>query len=735
MGPIRETRRRCRWRAALWISLVAVALPALAGAADVGFFRMHSRDAFLGGDLSGVGIDALGTLYLTDRAERLVDIEEPYLLSAVPHPDGWVVGTGNSGRVLLVSRDGRVETLYEASEPQIFAVTVDPDGSVYAGSSPDGAVYRIRDGEVATVFEPGETYIWALARSAGGELLVATGTSGKLYAVDAAGRGRVLYETEDTHVRSLEPLGDGSTLVGSASEGLILLLDADGSARTLLDASEPEVVAFACAPDGTCYAALLASEATLTPAAQRPAPSEQSQASAPGSGPVSGPQPQVTVIAEGDVVSSSSSSSGGPRSLIVRIDEGGYVEPVWSFEDESVYDLLWHRDRLWIATGLDGKLFTLTGNQIVLEKDVDERQIVALMVDDEGPALATTNAAALYRLIGGPEREGTYTSPALDAGKIADFGSLRWTGELPNGASVHFRFRSGMSSDPDKTWSDWTSPVGGREVAIAGVPAARYVQWRAELRAANGASPVLREVDVSYRQRNLPPKIEQLSALEPGEILVPSNFNPSNQVFEPLYPNREGIFTTLSPAVDRDERRMKTLWKRGFRTLKWSAEDPNGDSLEFDIAFRPEEGSRWFDLEKGVDTTYHSFDATSLPDGVYRFRVTARDAADSSSGGGRASEEISEPILVDHSPARLASSRRAGGGLEVILADALSPLRTVELSVDAERWRALEPADGLLDGTRETFSVVVEAGSDLVLLRVMDAAYNTVTYNLGVEGR
>ncbi|MGB6366225.1 MAG: hypothetical protein WBG93_05290, partial [Thermoanaerobaculia bacterium] len=176
------------------------------GAAEVRSFRMQTRDSFLAGTLDGISVDSLGILQLADRVERLAEIGEPFLLSAAAHPEGWVLGTGNAGRVLLAKRSGELVVLHSAPEPEIFAVWADDDGTVFAGSSPGGKVYRIAGSEVTVFFEPGETYIWGLARAADGELLVATGTEGKLYKVDSEGNGELFYDSEDTHLRVLKVL-------------------------------------------------------------------------------------------------------------------------------------------------------------------------------------------------------------------------------------------------------------------------------------------------------------------------------------------------------------------------------------------------------------------------------------------------------------------------------------------------------------------------------------------------
>jgi hypothetical protein len=720
-----------RWAAIGTVFLLAVAAAAPAARAEVRFFRLHTREAFLGGTLNGLSVDPLGTLRLADRASRLATIGEPFLFAAAPHPDGWVLGTGNGGKVMLVDRAGEVRTLFAAPEPEVFAVWADDDGTVFAGTSPDGKVYRIAGGEAEPFFDPGETYIWAITRSAAGRLLVATGTEGRLWQVDADGKGEVLFDSEDTHLRSLEPLPGGDLLAGTAGEGLILRVDPTGRARTLYDGVQPEVVALAVGADGWCYAVLLASEASLTDLGQRESAGKESKKEDTGE---AGGTATVTVVAEGEsdaATGSRPSDYTGARSELVRISPQGRVESVWEFADETAYALLWHRDRLWVATGQEGKLYSFRDGDMVLEKDVDERQLVALLADDPGPAFATTNAAALYRLSAESERRGTFTSPALDAEQTADFGSLRWRGRLPDGARVRFTARSGMSASPDATWSDWTAATAGREVQLAGLPPGRYLQWRAELEAENAISPELSEVVVSYLQGNLPPNIDSFTVLEPGEILVPTSFNPANQVFEPVHPNREGIFTTLDTGTPRSDQRYKTLWKRGYRSLRWAAEDPNGDELVYELSFRVDGGAEeWLPVADKLDQDHYGFDATALPDGLYRFQLRALDRQENSVEEAMVATEISEPVLIDHTPPALVEIERRENGLRVEVADGWNPLRSAELSADGDSWRSLSAADGLLDGRREILIVDWPSEARLVLLRVVDAAFNTVTIDL-----
>ncbi len=698
------------------------------GATEVRFFAQNSRDAFLEGSLEGVSVDETGALRLAPGVARVGAIDEPFVFAAASHPEGWVLGTGNSGRVLLVGDDGSVRTLLTAAEPIVVALRVEPDGTVFAGSSPRGKVYRIDpDGRAEVFFDPGETYIWAFERTAAGELLVATGTEGRLFAVDGEGHGRVLYDAEEPHRRCLRAAAGGTVLLGTAGEGLVLRLDGDGRVRTLFDATQPEVVALAAAPDGRAWAALVDSEASLRGAASEVEGGEEADEEEEEEVGESRGSATVSVTVE----EGAAPTSRGPRSEVVRISPEGLVETLHRFADETVYDLTLADDRLWVATGLEGKVFSLLDGKVLLEQDLEPRQVIGILPGPEGPAFATTNAAGLYRSLAATVRRGVYTSAPLDAGAVADFGTLRWLGELPSGARVTLAARSGMSRQPDRTWAEWTSGEDGNEAALDGLAAGRWVQWRAELEAGAGPGPVVSAVELAYRQKNLPARVTELAALDPGQVLVPSSFDPGSQVYELAEPARDGIFTSVVPAAESNGGRWKTLWRYGFRTLRWQVEDPNDDELEASLEFRPEAGAEWFPMADSLEENHYSFDATALPDGLYRFRLRVSDEASNRDGGAQIGERVSGPIVIDHSPPRLLRSRRDRGAVEVELEDALNPLRRVEVSLDAGDWRVLAPVDGLLDGRRETLRV--ELPNDppgIVLLRVMDASFNAATFDL-----
>jgi len=301
--------------------------------------------------------------------------------------------------------------------------------------------------------------------------------------------------------------------------------------------------------------------------------------------------------------------------------------------------------------------------------------------------------------------------------------------------------RSGNSAAPDNTWSEWSPAY----VAAAGSkvvsPSARFIQWKARLsRESKGISPLLESVSLTYLPSNLPPKVEKIEINPPGVIILkpPAPLEPDAPETAlstpPSLPEGTELANPFPPVPG------KRIFQRGMRSLSWSGLDPNSDTLRFDLFFHGEGEKEWKPLVRGCRETYFAWDSTLMPDGRYRIRVTASDAPSNPPADARTAEEVSPLFVVDNTPPRLEATARkegAGSSVEVKVTDNFSPIRTLEYSLDALRWTAAAPVDGIADSLTEQYRISVDrlpVGEHTILLKATDAEGNVGTEKVVLAG-
>lgn len=713
--------------------LRALAAPALLAALATGALRAASVKIwvcdtaadFSAGEARGVSVASNGSLLLGRSLTKVEGVSEPVLFAAAAGKNGDLfVATGDSGKILRVTESGKESTEVRLDEPEITALAVGPDGALYAGASPGGKVYRIAGGKAALYDETKAQYVWALAFD-GPTLYVGTGLPGEIRRVTAAGKGERVHATTDAHVRTLYVDAQGRLWAGTSGSGLLLRMDRGGRVTTVYDSAKAEATAIAGDRAGRVWAAF-ASGDSATPSGGEPislpAPlsgGKAPKAGAPGDDEEKGKAEVSVSVSTPRLAPGRGAPRGGYTSEVVLFDGADLPRTVWTSSDEIVFDLA--KDPVGsgvlAGTGPKGKLYAIAPEAWSLTRTFDEKQLTILAGADVG----TNGPTALYRTAGGPAT-GEYVSAVKDTGRTSRFGAFRWEGTQPAGSRLEFAFRSGESSIPDATWSAWSAWETAPSSLEIRAPEGRYLQWKVKMSGHEGASPTVRRVEAAYRNRNATPVVESLAALEPAEVLARSGSGGSN-VFEASTPDEKGIFTGLEDT--RSEGAPRKLYRKAYRTLQWKASDPDGDTLVYEVEFRPLAGGKWILLRKDLRETFYSFDSSSLPDGEYVFRVTASDA-ESNPGDARTGTRESSAVRIDNTPPVLRELSRSVGLLEVEAVDAASPILEAEFSVDAKKWTRVEPRDGLSDSPREAYAIRVPAESrgGYLLVRVTDSARN-----------
>jgi len=326
---------------------------------------------------------------------------------------------------------------------------------------------------------------------------------------------------------------------------------------------------------------------------------------------------------------------------------------------------------------------------------------------------------------------GTYLSTVRDAQTVANWGRLSWIGE----GDIEVQTRSGNTSSPDSTWSDWSAASKGNDGVAISSPRARYVQWRATLKNTAGAAPRLREVTLSYLPRNLAPSINAITVLPTGVALqaLPQPQLDGNIEQSGLDPQVFGAATQIPP---------RRVFQRGAISLQWVGEDRNGDTLEYSIYYRAAAGGDYYLLKAGVKENYYTIDANALPDGRYVFKIVASDLPSNPTGLALTDEEETEPIEVDNTPPAVTADapKVSGNSVEVTFraADLTSIVRRAEYQLDGGPWKPIFPADGIADSRREEFRVSLslpDARPHVIALRAFDANANVGSAVVTMKGR
>jgi hypothetical protein len=703
------TYRRPTRRAAFAAAVAATVLAAAALGGQARRFTLDTPRALAGGTGTGIAVLPDGTLRALPPLAAVAELEEPLGLALAVAPDGTAyVGTGSPARVYRV-RDGNTTLVAELAADQVTALLVDPSGAVWASTAVPATLHRLAPGAAgftqASALAEGN--LWDLAWFRGG-LVAAAGNPGRLLRLGAKGF-ELAAEVADQHARCLAVSGD-TLLVGTSGKGRILRWSGDAPPGVLYDSSFTEIAALAAAPSGVVWAAALTGDPTLGKPAKE---------NGDGSGGAS-----VTVVAADQSAAPPATDKGTATSEILRVLPAGAAVTAHRFTRQIAGALEWSEGGLVIGTGLDGELWQLVEGAAARLDTVDAAQVVRLARGGEWAL--TQGPVRLLRRTGPPR--GTFTSPALDAGQPARWGDVEVRADMPAGGRCTLRLRAGATDEPDDSWSAWTAPLpcsGGRAAA----PPARYLQWQLELAPGGGAAAArVESVAVAFQQINLPPEIKDLTVHAPGEVFLKTP-PPAERIVDVRHPDLSGIFTTLSDdGQEAQDRLGKRYYRVGYQSLSWKAEDANGDPLRFTLAVQRRGSERWWTVREDLEAISLALDTGALPDGLYRFRLTATDAAANPADPGSA-ERLSGWVAVDNTPPRV-TAVRTGGAWVVTAEDAGSPLAVLEWSRDAAAWTALPPDDGMLDGRTETARIAAAAGAHVVAVRAVDTHHNRATVAL-----
>lgn len=656
---------------------------------------------FQKGTATGVAIRSDGALELAPAFKPLYTSPSTFLWAITSDRNGVLyAAAGAPARVYRITPDGKAEVIFEPKELQVQAL-IERNGVLYAATSPDGKVYKLEreaappaagakpgtPWKATTFFDPKTKYIWALAMDSQGALYVATGDQGQIFKVTPDGNGAVLFQTEDAHVRSLAFDSKGNLIAGTDGSGLIYRISPAGEAFVLYSAPKKEITALATDSQGNIYAAgdgiKRSTAPPAPPPAQTPQPGAQNQ-QPPAAPPPQPPNPPNPAAAAGG-------------SDIYKIAADNAPALIWSSRDSIIYALSFARlageQQLIAGAGNKGLIFSIRDNgDFTNLVQASANQVTGFAPAPDGLYVSTSNLGKTFLLTSAPDRQGSFESDVFDAHIFSKWGRA----ELRSRGDVELEVRSGNVENPERDWSPWvrvnfTGPKPG-EVAA---PPARFVQWRAVLKASNPA-PVVDSVALNYLSRNVAPVIDSVDVQVNG---APPAGSP-NAAQSQNGPNAQPAQQTSTPANPAGHDHTVTV--------RWNAHDDNDDQLTYKLFYRGDGEANWKSLEPDplTDKSY-SFDGDLLPDGGYQIKVVASDAPSHSPEDALYGEAESARFEVDTTSPQVLDLHAAmeGGALHVTFraSDNFSAIHRAEFSLDAGDWQFVAPVGELSDSKNENY--------------------------------
>lgn len=694
---------------------------------------------FLKGKLNGVSVTREGVLEPGPVIGQTIALAEVSLWSMAVARDGSVyLGTGPKGRIYRRAPGAKelalVATLNEA---HVFALTIAPDQTVYAAGSPGGKIYRLTPGGAQLYAETGAGFVWALLAT--GDGLYAGADQGRLYRVTAAG-AEVHYQSDQANLTSLARGADGAILAGSDPNGILYRIPAAGKAEILYDAPFTEIRSVIARADGTV--AFLAMGGAVGKRSQT--------VNQPAGTPATG-VPQVTTTitvteeaqggldlkpkatppaaaapapaASATAISSTLDVPGLDRSAIYRLNADRTVDQLYVTKEESLYDLVDGEGVLYFSTDRQGRLYRLEDHRsATLLSETGEGELGRILPQGKQWLAISTTTPKLLVLEAGARGPFTYEAPVHEAANLARWGALQTqlTGQ------ALFETRSGNAARPDATWSEW-QPLAGSNIQS---PTARYIQWR--LRAE--ASFRLRSAIVHYLPRNQPPVVRSLTAvvaMTPSNAPKPQAAAATSSTYT-LTVSDTGEASSSTAAATASLLATRPAGRQLL--LSWTAEDPDGDTLQYSLHFRAEEENDWKLLKAELTDVSHAIDADTLADGRYLFRLTASDGLSNTTAAAQTAVFTSVPVQLDQTAPSVELILN-GARLEIEARDTASPIRRIEYAVNAGRWVVVEAGDGLFDSLREAAraDLALGPGESLITVRVFDQAFNVALRKLLVR--
>ncbi|MGE0397978.1 MAG: hypothetical protein AB7T06_14860, partial [Kofleriaceae bacterium] len=517
------------------------------------------------------------------------------------------------------------------------------------------------------------------------------------------GTVKEVFDTDDKRVTAVAVTSDGDVWFGTSERAIVFRLR-KGEARAMADFAGNEVSSIAPYRDGVVAAANDLAEAVVPTAktsaqieaVEKPTASKGQAPKAPEAGSKPGADKDASPVTD---LGRKGAKKG--KGALFRIGSDGRLDQLHALTATYFTSVITTQDGSIYAGAADkGRVYMVDNDGAVATAfDVDERAVSQLWADKTSIGFATDDTVAVYRSTGRAD-QARYVSDVLDAKAVARFGKLTWITQ----GKTKIETRSGNTAKPGVGWSQWQSPTaigklgGGNAGGKIASPPGRYLQFRVAL-----------DDDASRVSRVVAYYVPQNQATSVSDI-------------------------TVEPATAEKLPTLKDLAAKPrspILKLKWKVENPDSDDTIYTLEARRDGEANWRPISTGktpLTALTWDWNTETYPDGWYRVRVTASDAAANSPDRALMATATTTLFAIDNQRPTIDSLSVAYPRAQARAADAISTISEMSFSVDDGPWQLGTTTDGLYDDTSEDLRIDLPVGlprgTHTLAIRVADAAGN-----------
>ena len=282
--------------------------------------------------------------------------------------------------------------------------------------------------------------------------------------------------------------------------------------------------------------------------------------------------------------------------------------------------------------------------------------------------------------------KGSFISKVFDTGNVSVWGTPTIDCD-PAGRDQLTLLTRTSTVNTEEYWEEWK--VCDSKVASS---PARFVQYQVQLTTAGKKKPVLRNVTIPFVQENISPTITG----------------------------------------------VEIKYNAGSVTLKWSAEDKNGDALNYDC-YLMMRGKQWVKINSTpITDTSVTLNNNAFPSGEYRMKVLVSDQLSNPQGFEKDNFAVGNWFLMDDKSPEISDlktgAQDSGRSVEFTVSDEMMPIFSVEYCINGEKWIKILPNDLIYDTKTEAFKVALQTQASVFFqIRCIDALGNTTYGGLLIE--